>query len=104
MLSGARGGVRAARRRGARALPLVACAATGAALAGVAIAMAHGTIDDATGLDSRSAPIAAAATAIAALAFAWRPRAAALCAVIAGAVLVGLTAPGVRRRVRQSSP
>ena len=95
VLSGARGGVRAARRRGARALPLVACAATGAALAGVVIVMAHGAIDDATGLDSRSAPVAAAATAIAALAFAWRPRAAAVCAVIAGAVLVGLSAPGV---------
>lgn len=94
-LSDARGGVRSARRRGARALPVIACAAAGAALAGVAITMAHGSLDDATGLDVRSAPVAALATAAAALAFAWRPRAAALCAAVAGAVLVGLSAPGV---------
>ena len=92
-LSGARGGVRAARRRGTRALPAVACAAAGASLAGVAITMGHRSLDDATGMDWRSPAVAAAVTAAAAVAFAWRPRGAALCAVVAGAVLVGLSAP-----------
>jgi eukaryotic-like serine/threonine-protein kinase len=92
-LSGARGGVRAARRRGARALPVVACAAAGAALAGVAISTAHGPLADATGLDWRSPAIAAGLTTVSALAFAWRPRLAALTAIVAGAALVGLSAP-----------
>ncbi len=92
-LSAMRGGVRAARRRGTRALPAVASGAGGAALAGVALT--HGTGQSAAGgIDWTSPAPAAAVVAVSALAFAWRPRAAALAAVAVGGVLVGRTAPG----------
>ena len=92
-LSAVRGGVRAARRRGFRALPALASAAGGAALAGVALHAAPGRLADLAGSDWTSPPATAAVMAGSALAFAWRPRAAALVAVALGALLVGRTAP-----------
>ena len=93
-LSALRGGVRAARRRGARALPALASAAAGAALAGVALTQGSGRLADAGGVDWTAPAPAAAVVAGSALAFAWRPRAAALAAVGLGGVIVGRSAPG----------
>jgi hypothetical protein len=91
-LGAARGGVRAARRRGVRALPAVACGAAGAALAGVAVALADPPARLAS--DGRWAPAVAASLVVAAAALsAWRPRAGMLVAVLGGAALVGTTAP-----------
>jgi hypothetical protein len=92
-LSDLRGGVRAARRRGVRALPAVASAAGGAGLAAVALTTGAPT-SDAGGIDWTAPAPAAAVVAGSALAFAWRPRAAALAAVAVGALLVGRSAPG----------
>ncbi len=92
-LTDLRGGVRAARRRTARALPAAASAAGGAALAALAVQRAQGTLDDALPLDWGSPAVTLAAMGLAAAAFAWRPRVAAVAAVVAGAALVGATAP-----------
>jgi eukaryotic-like serine/threonine-protein kinase len=91
-IGGARGGVRAARRRGVRALPVLACGAAGAGLAGVAVALAEPPARLAS--DGRWAPpVAASLVAAAAALFAWRPRAGMFLAVLGGAALVGTTAP-----------
>jgi hypothetical protein len=88
----ARGGVRAARRRGARALPAVSCGAAGAGLAAVAVTLSDPP--ERLARDGHWAPAAAAAVIAAAAAlFAWRPRAGMLLAVAGGAALVGVTAP-----------
>src|SRR5690606_32304750 len=68
--------------------------AGGAGLAAVALATGSERLDGASAIDPGSPAVVVAAVAASALAFAWRPRAAALLAVIAGAVLVGLEAPG----------
>jgi hypothetical protein len=88
-----RGGLGAARRRGLRALPAAASAAGGAGLAAVALARAGGQAAGDASVDWHSPGVAALTLAAAALAFAWRPRAALVGAIVAGAVLVGTTAP-----------
>jgi hypothetical protein len=93
-LSDLRGGVRAARRRGVRALPAVASAAGGAGLAAVALTTGAAAGPDAGGIDWTAPAPAAVVVAGSALAFAWRPRAAALAAIAVGALLVGRSAPG----------
>ncbi|MGE0028355.1 MAG: protein kinase [Thermoleophilia bacterium] len=91
-VGGARGGVRAARRRGLRAVPPVASGAAGAALAAVALTLAEPPARLAR--DGGWAPaVAVAVIAAAAALFAWRTRAGMLLAVIGGAALVGTTAP-----------
>jgi hypothetical protein len=92
-LAEARGGLgTAARRRGERALPAVACAAGGAALAAAGLAAADGQL--ARHLSAEWRPgVAVAAIVLSALLFAWRPRAAAVVAVAAGSLLVGLASP-----------
>jgi hypothetical protein len=93
-LAEAQGGLgAAARRRGARALPRLASAAGGAALAGVGLATADGQLAQHLSADWQRPGVAVAAIALSALAFAWRPRAAASVAVVAGSVLVGLASP-----------
>jgi hypothetical protein len=93
-LAEARGGLgAAARRRGARALPRLASAAGGAALAAVGLATADGQLAQHLSANWQRPGVAVAAIALSALAFAWRPRAAAALAVVAGAVLVGLASP-----------
>ena len=88
----ARGGVRAARRRGVRALPALACAAAGGALGGVALSFTDPP--EAARAGGGWAPlVVAVAVAVAAGCFAWRPRGSLLLAVLAGAALVGVTAP-----------
>jgi eukaryotic-like serine/threonine-protein kinase len=92
-LAEARGGLgTAARRRGERALPAVACAAGGAALAAAGLAAADGQL--ARHLSAEWRPgVAVAAIVLSALLFAWRPRAAAVVAAAAGSLLVGLASP-----------
>ena len=93
-LAEARGGLGpAARRRGARALPVLASAAGGAALAGAGLAAADGQLAQHLSADWQRPGVAVAAIVLSALAFAWRPRAAAALAVVAGSVLVGLASP-----------
>ena len=93
-LAEARGGLGpAARRRGARALPVLASAAGGAALAGAGLAAADGHLAQHLSADWQRPGVAVAAIVLSALAFAWRPRAAAALAVVAGSVLVGLASP-----------
>ena len=93
-LTEARGGLGpAARRRGARALPVLASAAGGAALAGAGLAAADGQLAQHLSADWQRPGVAVAAIVLSALAFAWRPRAAAALAVVAGSVLVGLASP-----------
>jgi hypothetical protein len=92
-LGGLQGGVRAARRRGMHALPALASAATGAALAAVALAHGADALGSAGGVDWGSPGVTAAAVAGAGLAAAWRPRAAALAGVVGGAALVAASAP-----------
>ncbi len=87
-----RGGVRAARRRGTRALPALASAVGGGALAAVAVAHGAPGITGVATIGSGAGAVVAA-TCLSALAFAWRPRLAALLAVGAGAALVGASAP-----------
>ena len=90
----ARGGVgAAARRRGVRALPALTSAAGGAALAAVGLAAADGQLAQHLSANWQRPGVGAAAIVISALAFAWRPRAAAALAVVAGSVLVGLASP-----------
>ncbi len=93
-LSAMRGGVRAARRRGFRALPAVASAAGGAGLAAVALHESSGRSAGASSVDWTSPPVVAAVIAGSALAFAWRPRGAALAAVGVGTLLAARSAPG----------
>jgi hypothetical protein len=91
-IAGARGGARAARRRGARALPALAGAAGGAALAGLAMSLSDPPL--AARSSSGWAPAAAAAViAVAAAAFAWRPRASLLVCIVGGAAMIGASAP-----------
>ena len=103
-LSALRGGVRAARRRGVRALPAVASAAGGAGLAAVALTTGRRPTAATAGSTGPRPSVAAAVVAGSALAFAWRPRAAALAAVAVGALLVGPERPGRGRRARRRSP
>ncbi len=92
-LAAARGSLAvAARRRGLRALPMLASAAGGAALAGAGLAAADGQLAQRMSADWRHG-LAALAIVGSALLFAFRPRAAALLAVVAGGVLVGLASP-----------
>ncbi len=93
-LSAVRGGARAARRRGVRALPALASAAGGATLAAVALSEGSGQLANFESVNWQSPIVAGGAIAISAGAFAWRPRAAALVSVIAGGVLVGTGAQG----------
>ena len=93
-LSALRGGVRAARRRGVRALPALASAAGGAVLGAVALAEGSQRLPRTAGVDWTSPGVAAVVIGTSALAFAWRPRVAALAAVGAGGFLVGRSAPG----------
>jgi eukaryotic-like serine/threonine-protein kinase len=92
-LAAMRGGVRAARRRTARGLPPLACAAAGAALAAVALDRGAPSAAGPGGVDWGSPGPAAAAMALSAAIFAWRPRAGAVAAVAGGAALVGAGAP-----------
>jgi eukaryotic-like serine/threonine-protein kinase len=92
-MAGVRGGVRAARRRGARALPAVASAAGGAALVAVALDRGAGTLSDVVPIDWSAPGVALVAMAGGALAFAGRPRLAAVAAVGVGAALVAADAP-----------
>ena len=92
-LAGSGGGLRDVRRRGADALPAIACAAGGGILGAVALRHGAGTIGDLVPFDVRAPGAVAAAVALGALAFAWRPRPAALVAVVAGATLAGAAAP-----------
>ena len=80
------------RRRGVRALPTLASAAGGAALAGAGLAAAAGRLAQRMSADWRPASRRSPSSAAAPL-FAWRPRAAALLAVIGGGALVGLASP-----------
>lgn len=83
-----RGGLAGVRRRWRRALPAAAGAAAGAGLAGLAVATSMPA--------GRGGPaFMVAAMAAGGLVAAWRPRAAAAIAVVAGAVLLGLDAPGL---------
>ena len=91
-IAAARGGVRAARRRGARALPALACAAAGGALAGVALSLTDPPAAARAGVGW--APlVVAVVVAVAAGCFAWRPRGSLLLAMLGGAALVGVAAP-----------
>ena len=96
-LAEARGGLGAAgvaaRRRGARVLPVAASAAGGAALAAAGLAAADGQLAQHLSANWQRPGVAVAAIALAGLVFAWRPRAAAALAVAAGAVLVSLASP-----------
>jgi eukaryotic-like serine/threonine-protein kinase len=93
-LAEAGGGLGAAtRRRGTRALPVVASAAGGAALAAAGLAAADGQLARHLSADWQRPGVAVAAIALSAALFAWRPRAAAALAVVAGSVLVGLASP-----------
>jgi hypothetical protein len=84
--------VRAARRRGVRALPPILCAGAGAGVAAVTLAMA--APPERLAQDGGWAPpVAAAALIVAAALFAWQPRLGMLLAVLGGAALVGGTAP-----------
>ena len=82
-----------ARRRGLRALPAVACGAGGAAIAAAGLRAADGQLAEHLSAEWQRPGVAAAAIALSGLAFAWRPRAAAALAVVAGTVLVGLASP-----------
>ncbi len=92
-LAAMRGGVRAARRRTARGLPTLACAAAGAGLAALALDRGASSLGDAGGVSWGAPGPMAAAMALSAAAFAWRPRAAAVAAVVGGAAMVGASAP-----------
>ncbi len=92
-LGGVQGGVRAARRRGLHALPVLASAAVGAATAAAALAHGSTTLDGAGGVDWGAPGPAVAAMAVAGLAAAWRPRAAALAGVGVATALVVSSAP-----------
>jgi hypothetical protein len=83
----------AARRRGVRALPVLASAAGGAALAAAGLAAADGQLARHLSAGWQRPGLTVAAIAASALLFAWRPRAAAALAVAAGSVLVGLASP-----------
>jgi eukaryotic-like serine/threonine-protein kinase len=83
----------AARRRGPRALPVLASAAGGAALAGAGLAAADGVLAAHLSSGWQRPGVAAAAILVTGLAFAWRPRSAAAVAVVAGSALVGLASP-----------
>jgi eukaryotic-like serine/threonine-protein kinase len=90
-LAEARGGLgAAARRRGTRALPSLASAAGGAALAAAGLAAADGQLAHHLSANWQRPGLAVGAIALSALAFAWRPRAATALAVVVGTVLVGL--------------
>jgi eukaryotic-like serine/threonine-protein kinase len=93
-LAAARGAVAVvARRRGLRALPAVACGVGGAAIAAAGLRAADGQLAQHLSANWQRPGVAVAAIAVAGLAFAWRPRAAAALAVAAGTVLVGLASP-----------
>ena len=71
-------------------LPRLASAAGGAALTAVALWTAGGQLAESGAANWQQPGPRAAAIALAAVAFAWRPRAALLASIVAGSVLVGL--------------
>jgi len=88
-----RGGVHATARRGRRALPALASAAGGGVLAAVALSHATPALEDVAAIGWGGPGVMLAAITASALAFAWRPRLAALLAVAAGTALTCATAP-----------
>ena len=93
-LHGVLSGVPSARARARRMLPRLASAAGGAALTAVALWTAGGQLAESGAANWQQPGPRAAAIALAAVAFAWRPRAALLASIVAGSVLVGLVSPG----------
>ena len=93
-LEGVLSGSLSARARARRMLPPLASAAGGGALAAVALWTAGGQLAESGAAQWQEPGPRAAAIGLAALAFAWRPRAALLASIVAGSALVGLVSPG----------
>jgi hypothetical protein len=93
-LEGVLSGASSARARGRRMLPALASAAGGGGLAAVALWAGGGQLAEAGAANWQQPGARAVVIALAALAFAWRPRAALVAGVVAGSVLVGLVSPG----------